>query len=203
MRIHGKQAVPGLALAMAVPLIPCLAYLAAGYAPPVAPYCAPAACRAIPPRLHTGNPAHTAGSRSRPQAGEPGHPARARTARPGSLFPAPRYPPGLTSIYRGPAPGNIPGKGISFRKPGGITRICRCRIMQSAGSDARAPGRETGKEIGPQSATSSIFRNRAPRLAPPGSDLNESTLSALSPLRAAVRPAGRCRPPSRQNRRWH
>ena len=46
MRILGRQASPGLALAIAVPLIPCLAYVTSSQ--PAAPRCASAGCRTIP-----------------------------------------------------------------------------------------------------------------------------------------------------------
>jgi hypothetical protein len=48
MRISGKRASPGLALAIAIPLIPGLAYLTSSQPP--APRCATASCRAVPPR---------------------------------------------------------------------------------------------------------------------------------------------------------
>jgi len=49
MRMHGKPALPGLALAIAVPLIPGLSCLAAGQ--PTAPACVPARRHAVPSRL--------------------------------------------------------------------------------------------------------------------------------------------------------
>ena len=49
MRIRGKPALRGLALAIAVPLIPGLSCLAAGQ--PTAPACVPARCHAVPSRL--------------------------------------------------------------------------------------------------------------------------------------------------------
>jgi hypothetical protein len=48
MRIRGKQAPPRLALAIAIPLIPALAYLTSSQPP--APRCATASCRAVPSR---------------------------------------------------------------------------------------------------------------------------------------------------------
>lgn len=202
MRIHGKQAVPRLALAMAVPLIPCLAYLAAGHAPPPVPHCAPARCQVIPPRLHTGNPAHAAGSRFRPQAGEPGHPARVAMARRGSSFLVPRYPPGLTGIYRGPAPGDTSRERNFILEAGRHSPDLLLPDNAVREFGCLRPGRETGKGAGPQAATSPVFRSRALQSSPPGSAPGESTLSAPGPRQAAVRPAERWRLPGRQDRRW-
>jgi len=202
MRIHGKRAVPGLALAMAVPLIPCLAYLAAGHVPPAAPRCSLAICGSIPARPDTGNHAYIAGSRPRPRTGEPGHPAMPGETRPRSSFLVPRHPPGLTGIYRRPAPGDISRERKLTLETGRHSPDLPLPDSAVRWVGCPCPGRETVKEIG-RAATSPVFRNRAPQPASPGSALDESTLSAQGPRQAAVRPAERWRPPGRQDRRRH
>jgi len=62
MQIGGKQASPGLALAIVIPLIPGLAYLTSSQPP--APRCATASCRAAP-SAHASSLSPAGGTASR------------------------------------------------------------------------------------------------------------------------------------------
>lgn len=70
MRICGKQATPGLALAIAIPLIPCLALLTSSGVP--ATRCTVASCHAVPSSAaHAG----LISSGDLPCETPPGHPS--------------------------------------------------------------------------------------------------------------------------------
>lgn len=72
MRIRGRKASPGLALAIAIPLIPCLAYLTSSQPPALR--CATASCLAVP---------------SRPGPASSSPPARGTAAQPGTQLAQP------------------------------------------------------------------------------------------------------------------
>ena len=80
MRIHGRIALTGLPLALAVPLIPVLACFTSGQPLRTAHDCTSASCRTVLARPSAGVPARPSGTRdgSRPPAGRPGSTARGR-----------------------------------------------------------------------------------------------------------------------------
>jgi hypothetical protein len=86
MRIRGRKASPGLALAIAIPLIPCFAYLASSQPPALR--CATASCPAVSSRTGLARSSPAAGGTAPQQGTQAAQPGActgpARTAEPGA-----------------------------------------------------------------------------------------------------------------------